>query len=168
MWEGVKTLIDEIKKCERASASVSAVAMAYVCIDAMAYLSLPSGRDKQRKSDFISWTDTYLKGHSAQPYQYRGIDVYGARCAVLHSFSSYADFYEKNIGVKKFGYHDGGEHAYDPNINDQMVIIGMASFINDVVSAVAAFMDACQSDIELRRRVESRLPSVLASFPIKP
>lgn len=73
MWDGVKALIAEIKRCEEAGATVSAVAMAYVCIDTMAFLSLPVGREIQGRADFISWVDTYMKGHKAQPYQYRGL-----------------------------------------------------------------------------------------------
>ncbi len=167
MWDGVKALVDEIKKCEGAGATVSAVAMAYVCIDTMTFLSLPAERDTQGKADFICWVDTYLKGHPDQPYQYRGIDVYGARCAVLHAFSSEADFHEKNIDAKKFGYHDGGKHGYDPKIDDHLVIIGTASFINDVVHAVCAFMEVCKADVAMRQRVENRLPKVLATFPFR-
>jgi hypothetical protein len=106
--------------------------MAYVCIDTMAFLSLPADQDKQGRSDFIAWCDAYLKGHEDQPYQYRGMDVYGARCALLHAFGSEVDFHEKYPEAKKFGYHDGGKHAYDAAQDERLVIIGTASFINDV------------------------------------
>lgn len=165
MWDGVKALVTEIKRCEEAGATVSAIAMAYVCIDTMAFLSLPVERDAQGRADFISWVDTYMKGHEAQPYQYRGIDVYGARCAVLHAFSAEAMFHQQNPNTKKYGYHDGGKHAYDPAVDERLVIIGTASFINDVVLAVSAFMDACKHDADLRKRVEARLPRILATFP---
>jgi hypothetical protein len=36
-----------------------------------------------------------LKGHEDQPYKYRGLDVYGARCAVLHAFGTEVDFHNK-------------------------------------------------------------------------
>lgn len=165
MWSGVKALVAEIKKCEQAGATTAAVGIAYVCIDTMAFLSLPSGREVQGKADFIKWVDTYLKGHEDQTYKYRGIDVYGARCALLHAFSSDTDFHEKNPDAKKYGYHDGGMHAYDPTIDDHLVIVGTASLINDVLHAVTSFMEACQVDGDLRQRVEGRLHKVLATFP---
>ncbi len=140
--------------------------MSYVCIDTMAFLSLPVEKESQGRTDFISWVDTYLKGHETQPYQYRGLDVYGARCAVLHAFGAEADFHQKYPDAKKFGYHDGGKHAYDPNIDKKLVIIGTASFLNDVVRAVGAFMEECENNAALRQRVEARLPKVLANFPI--
>jgi hypothetical protein len=153
MWNGVSGLIAEIKRCEGAGATTAAVAMAFVCIDTMAFLALPQGRDKQGRTDFIAWVDAYVKGHEDQPYQYRGLDVYGARCALLHAFGSEAD------------YHDGGKHAYDPAQDEHLVIIGTASFLNDIVHAVGAFCEACKADQDLRVRVESRLPKVLATFP---
>src|SRR5216684_6475820 len=143
MWDGVLALVAEIKKCEEAGATAAAVAMAFVCVDTMAFLSLPDGRESQTREDFISWVNTYIKGHEDQPYQYRGVDVYGARCAVLHAFSAEAKFHQENPDTKKFGYHNGGKHVYDPTVNNSLVIIGTASFLNDVVLGVQAFMGAC-------------------------
>ena len=60
----------------------------------------------------------------------------------------------------------GGKHAYDPVVDERLVIIGTASFLNDVVDAVTSFLDSCKNDVNLRARVEKRLPGVLASFSI--
>ncbi|MDD5335515.1 MAG: hypothetical protein PHS32_17425 [Rhodoferax sp.] len=166
MWGGVSGLIAEIKCCEKAGATTAAVVMAYVCIDTMAFLALPTGHDKQGRTEFIAWVDKYLRGHPEQPYQYRGLDVYGARCALLHAFGSEADYHQKYPEAKKFGYHDGGKHAYDQAQDEHLVIIGTVSFINDVVRAVGAFAEDCKADADLRARVESRLPAVLATFPV--
>lgn len=167
MWDGVKGLLAEIKRCEEVGATTAAVAMAYVSIDTMAFLSLPAGREVQGRADFIAWVDKYLTGHQDQPYQYRGLDVYGARCALLHAFGSEADFHDNNPDAKKYGYHDGGKHGYDPGVNDHLVIIGTASLINDVLHAMTAFIEACKADADLRQRVEGRLPKILATFPFK-
>lgn len=167
MWNSVSGLVAEIKRCEDAGATTAALALAFVCIDTMAFLALPADRDKQGRADFIAWVDSYLKGHKDQPYQYRGLDVYGARCALLHAFGSEVDYHRQCPDAKKFGYHDGGKHAYDPAQNEHLVIIGTASFLNDVVSAVKAFCQACIADPDLRARVEGRLPKVLATFPVK-
>lgn len=168
MWAGISGLITEIKRCEAVGATTAAMAMAFVCMDTLAFLSLPADRDKQGRADFITWVDTYLKGHSDQPYQYRGLDVYGARCALLHAFSSRVGYHDQYPDAKRFGYHDGGKHAYDPAQNERLVIIGTTSFLNDVVAAVGSFMEACKVDTDLRGRVEARLPGVLQTFPLQP
>lgn len=166
MWDGLTGLVAEIKKCEAAGATVAAIALAFVCIDTMAFLALPAGQDKQDRTDFMAWVDTYLKGDAAQPYQYRGLDVYGARCALLHAYGSESDYHDKYKDAKKFGYHLGGKHAYDPAVDERLVIIGTASFLNDVVHGLGAFLEACKADKDLRARVEARLPKVLATFPV--
>lgn len=168
LWNAITGLVADIKRCEEASATAAAVAMAYIAIDTMAFLALPANRDKQGRADFIAWVDAHLKGHEDQPYQYRGIDVYGARCALLHAFSSEVDYHQQNPDAKKFGYHDGGKHAYDPAVDEHLVILGTASFLNDVVTAISEFMQACQEDADLRARVEARLPQILATIPALP
>jgi hypothetical protein len=166
MWSGVEGLISEIKSCQAAGASVAAVAVAFVCIDTMAFLSLPAQRKSQGRADFMAWVATYLKADEAQPYQYRSIDVYGARCALLHAFGSEGDFHQKFPDAKKFGYHDGGTHAHDPTQDDRLVLIGTASFLNDVVRAVGSFLEECNVNQDLRARVEGRLPMVLTTLPV--
>ena len=166
MWDSITALINEIKRCEKAGATLSAIVMSYVCIDTMTFLSLPSGRESQGRADFIAWVDTYMTGHDSQPYQYRGIDVYGARCSVLHAFGANANFHQQNPDAKKYGYHDGGEHIYVPDENDNLVIIGTASYLNDVVHAVDVFMMECKGNVELQKRVVARLPKVFAALPL--
>jgi hypothetical protein len=167
MSNALSGLIAEIKRCEAANATIAAVAMVYVGIDAMSFLALPAGRERQERADFIAWVDAYMKAHPDQPYQYRGIDVYGARCALLHNYGSEATFHQQNTQVKTFGYHDGGKHAFDSRVSSDMVIIATGSLLNDFIHAVQAFLVAVQADPELRARVEARLPKVLETFPVK-
>lgn len=167
MVQAVMGLIKEIKRCEASGATAAAVAMAFICIDTMAFLALPAGREKQCRSDFIAWVDDYLKGDEDQLYQYSGIDVYGARCALLHAFGTETDYHQKCPDAKRFAYHDGGRHVYDPAVDEYLVIIGTASFLNDVVHAILAFAEAWKADHELCARVTARLPKVLATVPIQ-
>lgn len=167
MWKGIMQLVEQIKQCENAGATTAALALTFICFDTMSFLALPAGKEKQGRSDFVEWTDLYLRGHPDQIYQYDGIDVYGARCALLHAFGSEVDFHQNNPDAKIFGYHDGGRHAYNSEINPRLVIIGTASFFNDAVHAVTSFIEKCAEDADLRSRVEARLPRVLATLPIQ-
>ena len=167
MWHCIPGIAAQIQLCERSGATSAALVMAYVGIDTMAFLSMPTGQASQTRTDFINWVDTYLTGHPDQVYKYRGIDVYGARCAMLHTFSSEATYHDQNPNALLFTYHDGGRHMHDSAVNPRLVIIGTASFLNDVHSAITAFMDACASSEELRLRVEPRLARVLNTIPIR-
>jgi hypothetical protein len=166
MWDSLTGLVGEIKRCEGAGATTGALALAYISIDTMAFLSMPAGKGAQSREDFIAWADAYLRGDPDQPYQYRGIDVYGARCAFLHSYGAESDFHQKNSDAKVFCYHDGGKHMLDEKEAGRHVLIGTASFLNDVVLALQSFLRTCQSDAALRERVEARLPKVLRTLPV--
>jgi hypothetical protein len=168
--ESIVGLIKEIKMCQAHGLLSSAMAMSFVLIDTLSFLGMEVSKAKQGKSDFITWVDTYLKSNPNQPYQYNGKDLYGARCAMLHSYSSEADYHASNPDVKKYGYHDADMHFYDPHIDPLLVLISTTSFINDVVIAAGNFVKDCSTDQNLRSRVESRISGVLRNFPtiIKP
>ena len=163
LWDGLVQMGKELKRTQAAGLLSAALTFAYVCIDTMSYLSLPSEKSQQDRSDFMAWVDTYLKGDPSQSYEYRGLDVYAARCAVLHAFSAEAELHRKDPGVRVFGYHDGDHHVSHPHL----VVIGIASFVNDIVGAIEAFLAACQDDADLRARAEPRLGKVLHTFPIQ-
>lgn len=165
MWGSITGLLAEIEKCEEAGATCAAIAMAYVCIDTMAFLSMPETKSTQTRGDFIDWVNRYLEGHEDQPYRYAGVDVYAARCALLHAFGSEAQAHRSDTSVKLFGYHNGGRHSFDPEISPNLVILGTASFLNDVRHAVDSFIRGCETDAGLRAKVEARLPKVIQMFP---
>ncbi len=104
----ITSLLKEIGRCQDARAASATAVMVYVGIDVMAFLSMPETHAKQGRSDLVAWVDTYLTATPESTYQYDGRDVYGARCAMLHTYSIEADYHQQNADVKRFGYHDGG------------------------------------------------------------
>lgn len=164
-WKAIIGLVSELKRCDECNIITASVAMAFICIDTLANLSRPANKKKVTRSDFIKWVDTHLKGHPDQPYQYRGKDVYAARCALLHKYGSKAELHAEDEDAIMFGYHDGGMHQYKPAVSKQLAIIGTKSFINDVIHAVDSFLKMCEQDTDLRLRVEERLPDVLQTMP---
>lgn len=164
-WQAISGLGHELKRCDECGITTASIAMAFICIDTIANLNRPVDKNRVTRSDFIKWVDTYLECHPKQPYKYRGKDVYAARCAFLHTYGSEADLH-KNYDVKMFSYHDGGEHKYNPDIDENLVLIGTKSFVNDVLLAVKAFVEECKLDPVLRQRVEDRLPKVLQTTPL--
>ena len=155
MWKPVEEIIAEFRKAEGAGATMCAVVMGYICLDTMAYLSMPAGREQNTRADFIAFVDTYLKAHKDQPYQYRGIDIYAARCAVFHQYGSEAEMHRNDPGIKTFGYNDGGRHSFNPDVSNNLVLIGTASLIDDIESAVGDYAKACLVDTSLRKWLRS-------------
>jgi len=164
-WQAIIGLVSELKRCDECGIPTASVAMAFICIDTLAGLGMPEDKERVTRADFKEWVDKHLKAHEDQPYQYRGKDVYAARCALLHKYGSEAGLHKKDPDTIKYGYHDGGKHEYNPAVEKGLVLIGTKSFINDVVHAVESFMKICQNDPLLRHRVEKRLPSLLQTKP---
>jgi hypothetical protein len=167
IFNGVFDLLNEIMRCQNADATVAAVAMVYVFIDTMAFLAMPAAQTAQTRKDFIIWVDTYLKAEPSERYQYRGLDVYAARCSLLHAFSAEADTHRKDRSVCLFGYTDNGPHAFDPAESTRLAIISVAVLIHDLCKATERFISRWRSDHALRGRVAGRLPALYNTFPIK-
>jgi hypothetical protein len=64
----------------------SAVILILSGIDSMAYLNMPANQEDVTKNDFVTWADHYIKFPCKE--QLTGLDLYGARCAMLHSFGA--------------------------------------------------------------------------------
>lgn len=164
-WKSITGIVSELKRCDECGITTASVAMAFICIDALANLSRPASKMKVTRSDFIGWVDTYLQAHLDQPYKYRGKDVYAARCALLHTYGSEAELHEEDSDIIMFGYHDGGMHQYNQSVERRLAIIGTKSFVNDVIHAVESFLNKCMEDASLKQLVESRLEKVLQTMP---
>jgi hypothetical protein len=165
-FSGIMNLLNEISKCQKADATAAAMAMIYICIDTMAFLAMPAGQTVQVKKDFVSWVDTYLKAEASQSYQYRGIDVYAARCALLHAFSAETEAHRKDQSIIRFGYTDNGPHKFDPAIDPRLAMISAMVLYFDLAQAVANFVAQWKTNVDLRKRVAPRLAALYSEFPI--
>ena len=151
-------ILGEIGKAWKADATVASLAMLYVALDTMALLACPVGQQSQTRGDFIAWVDRYLKADAASEYQYEGIDVYAARCAVLHSYGSVAALHSGKQPPRKFGYTDNGPHRKDEV--ERFVLISVAVLIHDFSKAMESFIAEMQANSDLKQRVDSRMGSL--------
>lgn len=163
-YRPILNLLDQARQAQSAGVTVAALAMVYIGIDTMAWLSLPVGQEKQGRQDFYRWVDTYLKADANQPYQYVGRDLYAARCAVLHQFATIAELHRQSNSPKKFGYLDNGPHRTD---GGDLVLISVAVLVRDYCHAAARFMEAAKMDKDLKARIDSRMDELLNTTPIQ-
>jgi hypothetical protein len=78
--------IAAIHICMGAGFADAVLALLYSAIDTLAFLSAPAKAKKAERRYFINWCNRYMVPflHSAAT----GIDLYGARCGVLHTSSA--------------------------------------------------------------------------------
>ena len=95
----------------------SAVILLILCgIDAMAYLAMPASQEDVTRSDFVRWVERYSKFPCKE--QLTGLDLYGARCAMLHNFGAVSDLSRKEK-CRQVAYMDKSvpEVRFDPNVS---------------------------------------------------
>ena len=155
----VASICFDIKKARDNGILAGSIILTLSAIDAMAFLTMPLTQKEVQKKDYIEWIDKYMKAAPNQSYQYKGIDLYGARCGILHRYGMVSALSEKGI-CKVFGYHDGSEHVYNSNKDKDMVMISVKSFTNDFFTAVEKFLQEIGANKELKSKVDNRLLSL--------
>jgi hypothetical protein len=137
-----------------------------VCgIDAMAYLALKASNEDVTRSDFVRWVDRYLKFRCEE--QLTGLDLYGARCAMLHSYAMASDLSRKTK-CRQVGYMDKSVPAvrYAPNVSKDMVLVSVPA----LADAFFCGVDKSLVDLFLDKKApiaEQRLKKLLQAMPFK-
>ena len=117
----------------------ASVILTYLAIDAMASLIMPEDQNEVRREDFINWVEKYIKTKNQQ-YQYQGIDLWGARCGLVHRYSPISSLSESGE-CKQFKYHDGYGHAYDSSVDENLVSISAPDLVHDFYKAMQIFLN---------------------------
>lgn len=152
----VNNICNDIKRARDKGILAGSVILALSAIDAMAFLASPIKQRNVTRDDYINWVQKYMKTDSSQSYQYIGIDVYGARCGIIHRYGAESDLSDKGK-CRVFVYSNGSEHIYNPAINKDMVIISIRRFTYDFFRAVEIFLKDIAQDTNLKARTDKRI-----------
>ncbi len=79
----IQMLNRSIEFCAQESFYIPLLILLYAGIDAFAWLIRKDDEKDNKKDDFTNWVDEYFLPGSRLPCN--SIDLYGARCAILHS-----------------------------------------------------------------------------------
>jgi hypothetical protein len=79
-------LISAIELCFNNQFRTPSLMLLYATIDIMAWLNRDRNHENVKRDDFIKWTETYLLPNSQ--LQCTAIDLYAARCSLIHSYSA--------------------------------------------------------------------------------
>lgn len=122
-------------KCYR-----GALILIYSTIDAITFSSSP--KDKTDRNDFINWCERYLRiigiDENKEQYKLSGIDLYGARCSIVHT---YGHLLESDLSKQgkccKIGYMNGRvkQSSLKISLNRQGSLLVMIS-VSDLSDAL--------------------------------
>lgn len=157
MLRGVEAALD-------AQCMVSAVTLCYATIDALSALSRPEGQRETNRTVFIAWINNYLL--PAPGLDCAAIDLYGARCGVLHT-------YRPESGLSATGearpiyyqWQNGPPAAYERDLPANAVIVNVESLVQAVRTGVEKFAAAERANRQLSERIAHHMSDLLCYVP---
>jgi len=156
---------DPIKIVLKNKSYRSAVILILTGIDTMAYLSMPANKKTQDCHDFIEWADRYILFQGKE--KLTGLELYIARCIILHSYSDYSSI--MSLGdCRKIEYTDQSNPDaidYNPEESDKTVKVSVHALSDAFFNGTDRFFDYMFSDNEKALLVEKRLNELMLKFP---
>jgi hypothetical protein len=143
----------------------SAVMLILTGIDTMAHLSMPAGKKDQDCHDFIEWADRYILFDGKE--KPTGLELYIARCVILHSYSDYSSIMSMG-DCRKIEYTDQSNPdatGYNPEESDKTVKVSVHALSDAFFKGLDRFFDYLFSNKEKALLVEKRLDELMLKFP---
>lgn len=132
--KNLDNIIKSIELCLNAKLQISSLVLLYSGIDIVAWLNRPVSKERATRKDFIRWVDDYLLLNTN--IKYEAIDLYAARCAIVHSYSSSSRLSKK--GEAKEIYYSYGKaniKSLQNDIDRRSKKSAVAIHINDLLEA---------------------------------
>jgi hypothetical protein len=145
----------------------SAVILIYAGMDTMAYLGMPAAREDVQREDFVVWAERYVTFPCVE--QLSGLDLYGARCAMLHTHSITARLTREGK-CRKLGYADtcSPEVAFSPEIAKDFALVSIRGLADAFFKGVDRFLVDVFADASRGALAEARLRDCVHSLPYDP
>jgi hypothetical protein len=144
----------------------AALILMYSAIDTMAHLSCPPGKTKERKKNFIAWCEKYIQLPGQD--QLTGLELFGARCGLLHTHSATSDLSIKGQ-VREMSYADKltPPIKYVPSVAPDQVIVSATALIEAFLSGIDRYLIDIYKDPEMGKLADQRFQNILHRFPYK-
>ena len=147
-----------------------ALTLIYTGTDLAASLARPLGQPKVTRSDFIRWAETYME--CRQRLGVEGIDLYGARCGIVHTYTPDSDLYREGK-AKRIMYSWGDQEPQSATslvrgLGYSEIFIKVEVLFEVFCIGLDKFAEAIATDKELEARVLSPAGQLFAhyrSFP---
>jgi hypothetical protein len=157
----------ESHTCFKAKAYDAALAIQFIELDSWAFLTRPESIRVHGRKSFMLFIERFLQDAPNQGYFYRPIDVYAARCGLLHTFGSLADLHS-GTDVVVWRYHLGRFNTFVPGMN-RMAYISTLRFMMDCSAATGRALDAVWADpVDMGRLFGERLPRLFMHGGVLP
>lgn len=143
----------------------SAVILILSGIDSMAFLNMPESQTDVKGADFIEWADRYLKFLCSE--KLTGADLYGARCAMLHSYGVVSKM-SRDGKCRMVGYITDTlpEIRYNPDVDKNFVLVSVPALAESLYKGIDQFLVDLFSNQDKVRIAEDRLKGFIQEIPV--
>jgi hypothetical protein len=143
---------------------VSAITLIFSSIDSLAALNRPVNQQSTDRNAFISWVEKYIR-----PEKLLGcsaLDIYAARCGVLHTYSSESDLSMSGRARQLIYEWQGGPKADESIPTPQESLAVKVEELHNVFrESVREFLIDLETDENTKSRVNRHLASLLCYTP---
>lgn len=143
----------------------AAIILTFSGIDMMAYLGMPANRMEAGKAGFADWCNRYMQFEG--PHQVTGLDLYGARCGIVHSYGAVSKLSRegkcRNV-VYRF-QRRGPPIVFRPEVDPTLVIVSVEALAIAFFSGVDRFLVDLFSNKSRAVLAESRFKGMYHLVP---
>jgi hypothetical protein len=148
-----------IDLCLENSLLMPALVLIYNGIDTFAALSRPVTKDKVTRQDFISWCDRYLLPVSS--LECSGLDLYAARCGILHTYTAVSDLSNGNEAAELHYYlgsinKEKYQKIIDSKYPNKVVIVSLENLDKAFKTGYFSFMEDIKKEPQKESLVYER------------
>jgi len=147
-----------------------ALILTYAAIDALAWLNRRMDALDVARADFVAWVSMYMLAAGSELSNVTAVDLYAARCAILHSQVAEAKLTRDGDAVEVW-YRTKPKEAFVPIHGVQCrvpILVDPRDLIGAAVAGYRAFLAKVQSDADTFERVALRGRLSLEVVEIEP
>lgn len=159
-----------IRLCLSNQLHTPALVLIYCVIDFMGFLSRPQNSDRANKNDFVRWAE--LKMDCQQRLGVSGLDLYAARCGMVHAQSMDSTLSKKGPACRIL-YAWGDAQIEEPTQVLQALglpekFVKIEALFDAFKDSIAAFQEELERDPNFKSLVLKRSRESFADYPFFP
>jgi len=150
-----------VRACLDSSFAEEALVLVFSAVDTLAFLGSPAGTEYSDRGPFIEWCEKYmvpcLGSRSGGP---SGIDLYAARCGVLHVSSAKSSLGQQGK-AREIWYEFRGQYGVNiaTNTPKQAMFLGVEALVAAFEKGSNCFLEELNHDQARRALAEERTRS---------
>jgi len=161
---GKRGMLRGIEVTLKAQCLVSAVGLIFSTIDSLAALDRPLNKKRTDRHAFYGWVEKYLRPQDT--LNCTVIDLYSARCGVLHSYSAESDLVNKGEAKQLiYKWRTGPQADADLPLPQGSIVIEIEKLHSALLQGIKEFIIDTEMDTDTKERVTAHLPFLLCYTP---